>query len=193
MATGILIAVIVAIDTVDAQDRSSLPTQTAAGDLSGSHDFDFLIGEWRVHHRIKRPIDTGQWSEFDGTCSNRGLIDGAANVEEHRFDRPTGVTYGIAIRAYDPKAAEWAIWWIDSRVPHGAMDSPVKGRFENGVGTFYSDGTLDRKPIRVRFIWSEITPMSARWEQAYSSNAGKSWESNWIMEFRRENQTSRKS
>lgn len=152
---------------------------------SGMHDFDFQQGEWRVHHRVKRPIGSAEWTEFDGSCRNRALIDGSANVEEHRFDRAGGVTYGIALRAYDLKSAQWAIWWIDSRAPHGAVDPPVVGRFENGVGTFYSDGTLEGKPIRVRYVWSKITTISAQWEQAYSGDAGATWETNWIMEFSR--------
>lgn len=172
IAVGLMAALMEAATPVHAQD-------------SGAHDFDFQVGEWRVHHRVKQPIDGQEWSEFDGTCRNRGLIDGSANVEEHRFNRPAGVTYGIAIRAYDPKTAQWAIWWIDSREPHGTLDPPVTGRFENGVGTFYSDGTLDGKPMRTRFIWSAITTDSARWEQAYSTDAGNTWETNWIMEFRR--------
>lgn len=131
-----------------------------------------LAGESDVHN-------------FEGTCRNRALIDGSANVEEHRFDRETGVTHGIAIRAYDANTAQWAIWWIDSREPHGAMDPPVVGRFERDVGTFYSDGSLDGKPIRVRYVWSEITATSARWEQAYSADAGTTWETNWIMQFSR--------
>ena len=150
---------------------------------SGAHDFDFLIGQWRVHHRVKRP--TGEWFEFDGTCGNRLLVDGSANVEENTFNKPTGVSYGIALRAYDAKSAEWAIWWVDSRNPHGALDPPVKGRFEHGVGTFYSDGLLDGKPMRTRFIWSHITPSSAQWEQAYSYDGGKTWETNWLMTFER--------
>ena len=153
--------------------------------MTGAHDFDFEVGEWRVHHRIMRPDRSAPWLEFDGTCRNRALIDGSANVEEHTFNKPTGVTYGIAMRAYDAKTAQWAIWWVDSRDPHGALDPPVKGRFENGVGTFYSDGMLDGKPMRTRFIWSHITATSAHWEQAYSLDAGKTWETNWIMEFQR--------
>jgi hypothetical protein len=47
------------------------------------------------------------------------------------------------------------------------------------------DDTLDGKPIRVRFIWSKITPTSCQWEQAYSRDAGVTWESNWIMNFTR--------
>jgi hypothetical protein len=151
----------------------------------GLHDFDFEFGAWRVHHRVKRAGSGEPWLEFEGVCRGRALIDGRANVEEHTFQRPGGVTYGIALRAYDQATGQWAIWWVDGRAPHGALDPPVKGRFDKGVGTFYSDGTVDGKPTRTRFVWSHITPTSARWEQAYSSDAGRTWETNWIMEFRR--------
>jgi len=155
-------------------------------DWSGAHDFDFQAGCWRVHHRLQRPAGTGPWVEFEGTCTQWPLMEGRGNVEEHRFLRPTGVSYGIALRAYDPKSAEWAIWWIDSRAPHSEMDPAVKGRFQDGVGTFYAESNLDGKPIRVRFIWSEITKTSARWEQAYSADGGQTWATNWTMEFSRE-------
>ncbi len=182
LAAGILAAAMGSIAPAHSQDTS---TQAAAANLTGLRDFDFQVGEWRVHHRVKRPADSLQWSEFEGTCSNRSLMDGWANVEDNMFDKPTGVTRGVALRAYDPKTGQWAIWWIDGRDPFGALDPPVKGRFDNGVGIFYSDYTDNGKPMRVRFTWSHITPISARWEQAYSSDAGKTWETNWIMEFRR--------
>jgi len=92
-----------------------------------------------------------------------GAVHTAA-AQEHGFDFLVG-------------SWQWAIWWVDSRDPHLPMDPPVKGHFENGVGTFYSDGT--------RFIWSQITPTSARWEQAVSKDGGQTWETNWIMEWRR--------
>lgn len=150
---------------------------------SGLHDFDFERGHWQVQHRMLRP--DGEWVEFDGTCSNDGLMQGAMNVEEHVFNRPGGVTRGVALRAYDAKTQTWAIWWVDSRDPHAALDPPVKGRFVDGVGTFQSDGLVDGKPVRTRFVWSQITATSARWEQAYSHDAGKSWQTNWIMQFKR--------
>lgn len=184
LAAGLLAAAMGSMAHAHFSQDIPKPTQ-AATNLTGLHDFDFLVGEWRVHHRVKRPADNHQWLEFDGTCSNRSLMGGGANVEDHMFDKPTGVARGVALRAYDPKTGQWAIWWIDSRDPFGALDPPLKGRFDNGVGTFYSDGMLGGKPIRTRFIWAHITPTSARWEQAYSADAGKTWETNWIMEFRR--------
>ena len=42
------------------------------------------------------------------------------------------------------------------------------------------------KPIVVRFIWSNITETSTRWEQAFSPDGRvQTWEVNWIMESTR--------
>ena len=150
----------------------------------GIRGFDFEFGQWRVHHRVKSASD-GIWREFDGTSTTRPFMAGQGDIEEHVFSRPTGITYGTAIRAFDLKSEEWAIWWIDSRYPHLTLDPPVKGRFENGVGTFYSDSEVNGKTVRTRFIWSQITRTSARWEQATSEDQGKTWDTNWIMEFHR--------
>jgi len=150
---------------------------------SGLHDFDFQVGNWRVHHRVKRP--SGEWYEFEGTCTNRPLMGGAGNVEDHVFNKPSGITKNVGLRAYDAKSGQWAIWWIDGRNPHGALDPPVKGHFDRGVGQFYSDSVIDGKTIRTRYTWSKITATSAHWEQAFSSDAGRTWETNWYMDFTR--------
>jgi hypothetical protein len=85
---------------------------------------------------------------------------------------------------FDAATKTWAIWWFDSRQPH-QLDPPVVGGFRNGVGTFYADDYFKGKRIRVRFIWSDITPNSARWQQAFSEDGGVTWETNWVMEFQR--------
>jgi len=168
-------------DRAEAAALGAAPVQSSL-ERDGARDFDFQRGEWRVRHRVKKQ-DT--WLEFVGTCRNRGLIDGSANVEEHTFNRSTGTTFGIALRAYNAKTWEWAIWWIDSRDPHAPLDPPVKGHFEGGIGRFYSDYVADGKRMRVRYVWSHITANSARWEQATSSDEGATWDTNWTMEFER--------
>jgi hypothetical protein len=68
----------------------------------------------------------------------------------------------------------------------GPLQVPNVGRFENGVGTFYADFNDNGKAVRSRLKWSEITATSAHWEQAYSYDGGKTWDTNWIMTFVRE-------
>jgi len=182
-AFGLLAAALAPSVTAHASQDSPTPAQSSA-DIAGLHDFDFLIGEWRVHHRVLK-ADTRKWVEFDGTSSTRKIMDGWGNVEDNVLNPPSGTYRAVGLRAYDPKTGQWAIWWLDGRNPFGTLDPPVKGRFEHGVGNFYSDDTLNGKPIRTRYTWSHTESASARWEQAYSSDAGKTWETNWVMEFQR--------
>ena len=62
---------------------------------------------------------------------------------------------------------------------------PVFGRFVDGIGEFRGEDVQDGIPVDVRFIWSQITPASARWEQAMSTDGGETWETNWEMHFTR--------
>ena len=112
-------------------------------------------------------------------------MGGFGNLDDNVLEAPTGTYRATTLRSFDGKSQEWSIWWLDSRSPKGPLDPPVRGRFHDGVGTFYADDTLDGKPIRVRFIWSKITPTSCQWEQAYSCDAGATWETNSIMNFTR--------
>ena len=41
------------------------------------------------------------------------------------------------------------------------------------------------RPILVRFIWSGVTTATPRWEQAFSDDGGRTWETNWVMDFTR--------
>ncbi len=117
-------------------------------------------------------MDSHEWIEFDGTQNEWSLMNGYSNVDENTFKMPGGEFKGVTLRAYDSRTGEWSIWWLDGREP-GQVDTPVKGRFENGVGIFYSDDTLRGKSVRVRFTWSNITAEGAHWEQASRPTAAR--------------------
>ena len=182
-AFTILVAIMVCIASALFSENGSRAAETVT-DASGLHGFDFLLGDWRVHHRRMLP-DRSEWVEFEGTCSHRNLMDGSANMDEYVLNAPSGTYNAIGLRSYDRKTGQWSIWWLDSRYPSGPLDPSVQGRFDNGIGTFYSDYTSNGKPMRLRFIWSKITNKSAQWEQATSADGGKTWETNWIMKFQR--------
>lgn len=151
-----------------------------------AHDFDFLVGSWKVHHwRLKdRLANSHEWVEFEGTSSMWMSLNGQGTLDENYIGLPSGPYHAVGIRGYDPKTQTWAIWWLDARQPH-MIEPPVVGNFTNGVGTFEGDDTFNGKPIKVRFIWSDITADSAHWEQAFSPDGGKTWETNWRMQFTR--------
>jgi hypothetical protein len=167
---------------------AALTASPAAAAQDHAHDFDFLIGNWKVHHwRLKdRLMNSHQWIEFDGTSRLWMTMDGKGTVDDNYIGLPSGAYRAVGIRGYDAKTGTWAIWWLDGRDPH-TIEPPVIGNFDfhGGVGTFEGDDTLRGKPIKVRYTWSKITKTSAHWEQAFSGDGGKTWEVNWRMDFTR--------
>ena len=88
-------------------------------------------------------------------------------------------------RLFDVERRQWSLYWASSRNGLLALP-PTVGRFgEDGVGVFTNEEEYEGKQITVRFLWSDITPTSARWEQAFSLDQGATWEPNWIAAFTR--------
>ena len=153
---------------------------------SGEGDFDFFQGKWRVHNRqLLHPLAGSQeWVEFDGTSVARKIWDGRGNMDEYEADSPSGRIQGLTVRMYNAKSQEWSEYWASSR--NGAFSLPATvGRFTHGRGEFFDHEVIDGKPVLVRFLWLRETPKQCRWEQAFSIDEGKSWETNWTMEFTR--------
>jgi quinol monooxygenase YgiN len=109
------------------------------------------------------------------------ILGGAGNMDENILDFPGGAYRAVTLRTYDVTKKQWSIWWIDGRNP-SHLDPPVVGGFKNGVGRFYAYDTFKGKPIRIRFLWTNLTT-KPHWEQAFSDDGGKTWETNWTMEF----------
>lgn len=168
-----------------ASTAAEVITQPATPAFDHSHDFDPFLGTWHSRqHRLKeRLAGSEDWIEFEGTQVVRPLLGGQGNMTENVFTMPDGSIHrGVTLRAFDPKTGRWSIWWLDGNDPT-KIDVPTVGTFENGIGTFYSDDTFKGKPIKVRFRWSNITPTTLQWEQAYSADDGKTWETNWVAYF----------
>lgn len=149
-----------------------------------STDFDPIFGEWRIHNRRLKARLAGctEWEEFTSTGKVRPILGGAGNFGEIHF--PTKGYTGATLRLFNPKTRDWSIYWMTDRT--GTLDPPVVGSFdETGRGEFYGDDLHDGRPVRVRFIWSGMTGDSAHWEQAFSLDAGETWETNWTMDLTR--------
>jgi len=153
---------------------------------AGAADFDFFIGSWRVaHHRLReRLAGCTAWEDFTGSCVTQKILGGLGNMDDNIIGLPGGAYRAITLRAFNPATGLWSIWWLDGRSP-GSLDTPMVGRFQDGVGTFLADDTLAGTPIQVRFLWTMSNAGQPRWEQAFSPDGGKSWETNWVMDFTR--------
>ena len=150
--------------------------------------FDFLMGRWQIHNRrlVKRLQGSNEWQEFEASSVCGALPGRLGNQDEYRTDFWQGFV-GLSLRFFDPKSGRWSIYWIDNR--GSALQPPVIGAFAGDVGVFEGSDRYQDRPILVRFTWSRITTPHPRWEQAFSADGGKSWETNWTMDFTRTDAT----
>jgi hypothetical protein len=153
----------------------------AATQRDGSHDFDFEIGTWKTHlSRLDHPL-TGShtWIQYEGTSVVRKIWNGRANMVELEVDGPTGHVEALNLHLYNPQSHQWSLNFANARV--GALGGPpTVGEFKNGRGEFYDQEEFNGRMILVRNVWMDITANSCRFEQSFSDDGGKTWETNWI-------------
>jgi len=149
-----------------------------------ANNFDFFVGRWTSKQRRLREVLTGSddWYEFPGVSECWSVLGGAGNFDEVTF--PTLGTGGVTLRLYDQTTDEWSLYWASSKA--GLAMPPQVGRFDdNGRGVFLADDVYNGRPVKVVYIWSDITEESCRWEQAFSVDEGVTWETNWVSDFTR--------
>lgn len=156
---------------------------TAAAPASprdGSHDFDFAFGTWKTHvRRLQHPLSgSSEWVEYEGTSIVRPIWDGRGNTVELDVSGPAGRIEGLSLRLYNPQSRQWSLNYASSA--GGTLGVPTVGAFANRRGEFYDHESIDGRMVLVRNVITDETPRSIRFEQAYSTDGGKTWETNWV-------------
>lgn len=123
-------------------------------DAGAPKDFDFIIGDWKARHRRLNRRFSGctEWTKFEGLPSTRKALGGFGNLEGNILFFQDDPFRAVAMRSY---CTESRTWWLDGRNPR-VIDTPVRGKFEEGIGIFFADDLLNGEPIKVRFTWTAI-------------------------------------
>jgi len=149
-------------------------------------DFDFEHGRWHTSlRRLLKPLSGAQeWAEYSGTTVVQPLLGGRANVVELDVTGPHGRIEGISLRLFEPQRQLWTLNF--SNAAAGTLELPMSGGFNGGRhGVFFGHDTFRGRPILVRFVIDVIDADTAHFEQAFSTDAGATWEVNWVAVDRR--------
>ncbi|HEY1615045.1 MAG TPA: hypothetical protein VGF97_15270 [Rhizomicrobium sp.] len=162
------------------------PPQLLARD--GAHDFDFLIGDWnaKVWRLPDRLVGSNRWLAYEGFSNHHKVFDTNANLEQFEATSVDGKAPPEArtlraqtLRMYNPASHQWTIYTLD--LDKGELDTPPQvGQFTGNRGEFLSQQDYKGRSIIIRFVWLDLGPRSARMEQSYSADGGRSWETNWV-------------
>lgn len=152
----------------------------ASGAEDAFRQFDFWVGEWSVQNRHLQP--DGTWLDGDVTRARIvPVLGGQAVLEEWAGPFRSGYMNGFSLRAFDPAAERWVIllsWTGDGNSTFGRM----RGSFRHGRGEFVAPET---GPRRQRYTFSDALADSVRWDSARTTDGGRTWSTDWIMEFSR--------
>jgi hypothetical protein len=182
-----IIALLPAAAPAQAGPGTAKAAPQTAEERNGLHDFDFLFGTWKVHNRgLLHPLSGAkeEWAESDGTSVVRPIWGGRANTEEYDAETPSGHADGLTVQTYNPHSHQWSIYWTNSK--NGAFSIPsTVGKFKDGRGEFFDQEDYEGQTIFVRYLWTVPSVDAPRWEQAFSVDGGKTWETNRIITYTR--------
>lgn len=170
------------------QSSPAPSNKSAVAQRDGSHDFDFLIRNWKAHVR-RLPVrlkGSHVWVDYEGISNHKKLLDTNANFEQFDVSTPDGKQRIKAqtLRLYNPESHQWSIYSVD--LDKGTLDlPPVVGQFHGKRGEFFNQQTWEGRTVLVRYIWLDLSPKASRMEQSFSDDGGKTWEVNWICELSR--------
>ncbi|MDB5677249.1 hypothetical protein [Sphingomonas bacterium] len=130
---------------------------------------------------LRNPLSgqTPDWVEYEGTSIVKPLLDGRANFVELSVTGAKSKIEGGSLRLYNPQTRQWSLNFASLR--NGMLTAPVYGGFDGkGRGVFYGQDNIDGRVVIVRFVITQVSPREARFDQAFSADAGATWETNWI-------------
>lgn len=163
---------------------TTLPS-LAAAPRDGMRDFNFEYGTWRTHYRLlkERLANSHDWYDCYGTSVIKPFWDGQGNLEDGDLQCPNRYIGGMTVRTYDTQTHQWTIWWGTKKL--GIVPPPQVGHFDDaGVGEFYAHDVQVGKHVIIRFRWTHPGGVP-HFEQAFSADNGKTWETNWTTDYQR--------
>ena len=165
--------------------HASTATLPVATVRDGNAGFDFLFGTWHTHYRILRHrlVNSHDWYACDGTSIIRPFWGGGGNLEDAEIHCPNRNIVGMTLRLYNAATQQWSLYWGTTKL--GLVLPAQVGRFNAGVGDFFASDTQEGKPVIVRFRLALRSGDHPHFEQAFSTDHGRTWETNWICDFTR--------
>lgn len=157
-------------------------------DTVKQRQFDFWIGAWDVNLRIKQPDNT--WlDQVKSIAHIYPILNGQAILELWNETSSENGIKGYSLRYFREDLDVWELWLNWPR-KNRSSNGFLRGQFRHNRGDFYSKQMQgDSTTLISRYSFNDITPVSLRWDDSYSKDDGKTWTSNWIMEFSRKSKT----
>jgi hypothetical protein len=165
------LATVCVIGTVAAQTP---PPPAKPCSAPEARQFDFWLGSW-----------TARFADASGKRVSGGntvstVYDGCVIVEQ--FDgAPGSPLKGMSHSVYDANAKRWKQTWVDNG--GGYLD--FTGGWESDRMILTREAERNGQRFQQRMVWFDITKDAFNWHWERSDDGGKTWKTNWRIEYQR--------
>ena len=148
----------------------------AQSTVSDSVLFDFWVGKWDL-----------TWKDPDGTTAKGSnviskILDGV--VIHENFTVLSGQSKGFkgqSVSVLDNRTKTWKQTWVDNQNSYLPFSGGAEGNNRFFGQEFVRNGTL----IQQKMVFREITKNSLTWDWMNSLDSGKTWKTNWTINYKR--------
>ena len=152
-------------------------TDQTPTDITGQ--FDFWVGEWVCTGKSRVAPGKDEWIDTKATNSITKTLGGKVVEENFSMNSFIGQSHTV----YDQARKIWRQTWVDNSggylVFEGGMDDARLILIE------VSKPTETAPNVRQRMVFSDFKGDSFTWEWEGSSDGGKSWNLNWVLNYKR--------
>lgn len=143
--------------------------------IAPADQFDFWVGTWELTGRSRTTPGKDVWT--DTRAKNVITKTLKSRVIEENFSM-TGFS-GQSWSVYNPTSKQWQQTWVDDS---GSYLLLVGGY---AAGKMILTQTNTPPGVKMRMVFSNIKKDSFKWDWQSSRDAGKTWETQWELNYKR--------
>jgi hypothetical protein len=170
-----LLVIIVSLSVSGFSQQSSTSAPPNPCLLPEQKQLEFWVGEWDLTWPGAKEGEIGH-----GINRVQRALDGCV-VEENFSAETSGHLRGRSVSIFDARSNKWKQTWVDNE--GGYLD--FSGRWKDGEMVLSRETSRNGKAISQRMVFKHITPNEFDWSWESSSDAGKTWQVNWPIHYKR--------
>ncbi len=137
--------------------------------------FDFWVGDWELTGKSRNSPGKDEFTETKAKNSINKILNG--KVIQENFSM-TGFN-GKSWTAYNPTTKKWKQTWVDDSGAYLLFDGGMEAE---GMTLHLTNGAPGTK---MRMTFREVKKDSFKWLWQRSTDEGKTWETQWELNYRR--------
>jgi len=165
----LMVTIVSAQDSAEVKESGEMPEM---GPPEQMNEIAFLVGDWVASGKLQMDPESGEWSEWTGSCTY-ALKCGGAFVEGIFKMEMMGMPFeGYSMQSFDRENDQWQMSWTDNM---GCRQSYYSGYRKDGKTVILGEEKYQGNVSLSRITTFNETETSFDWTMESSTDGGKSW------------------